>query len=74
MGAEAAALSRSWPVGKYTATMTVPKAKPGTVASVSIEWAPHPPQRLTAEEIDQYRIGRHQALAALGVRALVVEV
>jgi hypothetical protein len=77
MSAEAAALPRSWQVGKYTATLTAPKARPGTVASACIEWTPHVPQRLTSAELEQYHAGRNRALAelaaALGINAAVVD-
>ena len=74
MSAEAAALTRSWSVGAFTATLTVPKARPSQVASAVIEWSPHVPQRLTAKEREQYRTGRDEAIRALGLNALVIGV
>lgn len=73
MSAESAAMSHSWRVGKYTVAMTVPKPRPGTVASVCIEWELHVPQRLTPDEIEQYRAGRDATVAALGLTAMVVD-
>jgi hypothetical protein len=40
---------------------------------VAIEWSPEQPRRLTPAEIEQYRAGRDTALAALGLRTLLVE-
>jgi len=77
MAAEAAVLSRSWTVGRYTATLTVPRPKHGAVAAAVIEWDPDVPQRLTDEEMEQYRRGRNAALEAmskaLGIRAAVID-
>lgn len=73
MSAEAAALTHSWPVGQFTATMSVPKLRQGQVLAGVIEWEPHVPQHLTAEESEQYRAGRDAAIKALGLRALLVE-
>lgn len=74
MSAEAAAITRSWSVGPYTATLTVPKAKPGQTVAAVIEWEPRVPQRLKPAEIEQYRAGRDAAIKALGLNVLVVEV
>jgi len=74
------ALVRRWHVGSYTCTLTCPKPKAARQGplGVSIEWSPHVPQSLTAEEKAEYREGRDQALASvaqiLGVRAAVVEI
>ena len=73
MSAQAAAMSRSWSVGNFTATLTVPKAEPGKVASAVIEWSPTVPTGLTAEELERYRAGRDEAIRALGLKAVVVE-
>lgn len=61
--AEAAALVRSFPVGRYTATLTVPRAPAnGAAICASMEWAPELPSRLTPAELAQYRQGRDAAL------------
>ena len=73
MSAEAAAVSHSWSIGRFTATVTMAKPRPGQIASAVIEWSPHPPPHLTVEEIEQYRAGRDAAIKALGLCALVVE-
>lgn len=78
MSAESAAFVRSWQVGSYTATLTMPKHKPGAVASAVIEWTPHVPAKLTPDETAQYRAGRAAAFAELsqrlGLRIGVVDV
>ena len=78
MSAESAALIRSWQVGAYTATLTMPQHKPSTVASAVIEWEPHVPTRLSPAELEQYRAGRAAAFAELaerlGLRIGVVDV
>lgn len=78
MSAGAAAITRSWTVGQYTATLTVPRTKPGHLASAVIEWSPHVPHRLTEDELACYWRGRNSALAelstALGVNAAVIDV
>lgn len=73
MAAEQAVLSRSWLVGRYTVTMTVPPIVAGQVRSVAIEWSPDQPRRLTDAEIEQYRRGRNDAIQALGLKALVID-
>jgi len=77
VSAERAMLSRSWRVGRYTATLTVPPPRRGQIASAVIEWEPKVPGHLTEAELDQYRNGRDGALAdlagALGITAAVVE-
>ena len=73
MSAESAALTHSWPVGQFTATMSVPKLRHSQVLSAVVEWQPHVPQCLTDEEIAQYRAGRTAAIQALGLKALVIE-
>jgi hypothetical protein len=64
---------RTWKVGRYTATLTLPTPRPGKVASAVIEWAPHIPRGLTREELEQYRAGRDVAIRSLGVKALVID-
>lgn len=66
MTAEAAAVCRTWRVGKFDVTLTAPGAGAGAVASVVVEWDPAMPQRpLTESELRQYREGRNAALAEL---------
>jgi len=77
MSAEAAALTRSWPVGNRTCTLTVPRPNPGAPACAVVEWSPDTPSRLTASEWKAYRAGRDQAAAELaaelGGAAAVIE-
>lgn len=73
MSAQAAALSKSWQCGRYTATLTVPPVANG-VLHASIEWFPHMPRDLTPEELEAYRAGRNAAFKALGLSALVIEI
>ena len=54
---------RSWRVGKYTATLTMPAEAAG-VTGLSIEWQPNVPSKLTAAELAAYRRGRNEALQA----------
>lgn len=63
MTAEAPLLSRSWKVGRYIATLTVPKFKPGAQMLATIEWLPTAPDRLTAGELRDYVAGRNEVLA-----------
>lgn len=72
MSAQAAALSRTWNVGRYVATLTVPPIANG-VLHACIEWAPHTPRDLTPDEWKAYRLGRDRAFAQLGLTALVIE-
>lgn len=72
MSAESAALVRSWPVGRYTATLTVPPLASGVLHAL-IEWAPHIPNDLTTTELEAYRRGRNAALAELGLTALILD-
>lgn len=77
MSAEAA-FTRSWPVGRYTATLTSPKARdPGAVRSACVEWQPSMPLRLTPEEMRVYRAGRDAALSDLarefGINLAVID-
>ncbi len=73
MSAESAALVRSWPVGRYTATMTVQQPKPGKPVMAVVEWEPEAPKGLSSEEFKQYRAGRNAAFNAMGLTALVIE-
>lgn len=77
MSAQAAALARSWRVGRYSVTLTIPKPQPGASACAAIEWAPSQPKRLSATELKQYRMGRNEAIAelsrVLGITVAVVD-
>lgn len=77
MTAEVAILTRSWPVGDRTCTLTVPRAKPSEIMHAVAEWSPTEPSRLTAAEWAQYRAGRNHALAGiaaeLGITVAVLE-
>ena len=73
-----AAFTREWAVGRYTATLTMPKARePGAVRSACVEWQPSMPLRLTPDEMRVYRAGRDAALAdlarELGINMAVVD-
>ena len=72
-----AAITRSWKVGRYTATLNVPRATPGAVACAVIEWEPGLPDLLTAAEVTRYVRGRNAALAEMaaemGITAAVVD-
>lgn len=74
---EAAALIRSWTVGKRTVTLTAPHPQPGKPVCIAMEWEPEPPRRLSSAEWSEYRTGRDAALKELceelGLRGLVVE-
>lgn len=77
MSAEAAFASRTWSVGRYECTLTVPRPKPGQVMQACMEWTPEQPRKLTNEEITQYRQGRNKALTeisqSLGIKTAVLE-
>lgn len=73
-----AILSRSWRVGRWTVTLSIPGLTPGLGAAGVVEWSPAMPGRpLTPTELAQYRAGRDAALAdfarAKGLGAAVVE-
>ncbi len=78
MPGEAAAMTRTWRVGKRKVTATVPQVRAGQVASAAIEWHPDMPRRLSRREWKQYRTGRDAAFAELcgdlGVRGLLCEI
>lgn len=69
-----AVVVRSWPVGHYTCTLSVPANVKGVAA---IEWSPTTPRALNEAELAAYTAGRNLAVAQiadeLGVAALVVE-
>ncbi|KRB25035.1 hypothetical protein [Rhizobacter sp. Root16D2] len=74
MDAQAAAMARSWTVGVYTCTLTVPTPEPGATRCASIEWSPTRPRRLSDAEITTYRRGRDAALRSLGLTVFLVEI
>lgn len=65
MSAAAAILSRSWPVGQYTVTLTVPRPIKGSQVHASVEWSPFEPRRLSKSELAKYRAERNRAIAEL---------
>jgi len=73
-----AAFTRTWPVGKYVATLSMSRPSNGKAQCVLIEWSPEMPQRLGESEIAEYVRGRNAALAdmaaELGLRVALVEV
>lgn len=69
MSAESVAFSRSWRVGKYTATLSSPAPVAGQTRSALIEWDPRMPERLTASEMRQYKAGRDAAALELARRS-----
>ena len=80
MSAESYAFLKTWAVGAYRVTLTVPKPKPGQVMSAVVEWKPQPPApaSLSIEDINEYRRGRNAALRTLsqqlGIRVAVVDI
>ncbi len=78
MPGEAAAMTRTWRVGRRTCTLTVPQTRSGQVATAAIEWHPDVPRRLSRREWKQYRAGRDAAFADLcgdlGIRGLLCEI
>jgi hypothetical protein len=78
MSAEAAILSRSWPVGSRVCTISVPPPRAGKARQACIEWSPSSPATLSKEEWHQYRMGRNAAIEsiadALGITVAVLEV
>ncbi len=65
MPGEAAAITRTWRVGRRKVTMTAPKLRSGQVAMATIEWHPDMPRRLSRREYKQYRTGRDAAFDSL---------
>ncbi len=78
MPGEAAAMTRTWRVGKRRVTMTAPQIRSGQVAMATIEWHPDMPRHLSRREWKQYRKGRDAAFAELcgdlGIRGMLMEV
>lgn len=50
---------------RYTVTLTLRPAKPGTVVAATCEWSPCVPQSLTETEIKDYRLGVKLAVETL---------
>jgi hypothetical protein len=77
MSAEPAKQTRSFRVGRYTATVSLPPVMPNEARVAVIDWQPSLPQRLTPVELEQYRRGRDAALrdlsTELGLNVLVLE-
>ena len=77
MPGEAAALVRTWRVGKRKVTMTAPQLRDGQVSMATMEWLPTMPRKLSRREWKQYRTGRDKAFAELcgdlGVRGVLCE-
>ncbi len=77
MPAEAAALVRTWRVGKRKVIMTAPRLRNGQVSMATIEWLPTMPRKLSRREWRKYRAGRDKAFAELcgdlGVRGVLCE-
>ncbi len=63
MPGEAAAMMRTWRVGKRQVTVTVPQVRTGQVLHAAFEWKPSMPRRLSRREWGQYRAGRDAATA-----------
>ena len=78
MPGEAAAMTRTWRVGKRRVTVTVPQVRTGQVLHPAFEWSPNMPRRLSRREWKQYRAGRDAAFAELfeqlGIRGAVLEI
>ncbi len=78
MPGEAAAMTRTWRVGRRKVTLTAPQIRSSQVATATIEWAPDMPRRLSRKEWKQYRAGRDAAFAGLcgdlGIRGLLCEI
>ncbi len=78
MPGEAAAITRTWQVGRRKVTATVPQVRTGQVLHAAIEWCPDMPRKLSRREWGQYRAGRDAAIAELfaelGIRGAVLEV
>ena len=77
MSGEAPALVRSFRVGPYRCTITLPQFERGAVKCFVVEWSPSVPRRLSAKQMRQYQQGRDSAMAELaamiGGNVLVVE-
>jgi hypothetical protein len=73
----AAAVARTFRVGRRTCTITIPRPTPGFACCLSVEWAPDIPAQLSSRELAEYRAGRDGAIALLAqqfdTRAVVIE-
>lgn len=65
MSGDTAVAVRSWCVGPYTVTMTIPRPRPGRAINALVEWEPSEPSKLSPDEWSEYRAGRNHALALL---------
>jgi hypothetical protein len=79
MPSDASLFARSWHVGRWTVTVTVPPVQAGRASIAALEWSPGLPERpLTALELEQYRQGRDAAAAdlarTLGLNIAVQEI
>lgn len=72
MSASAPALTKTWAVGRYTATLTVPPLNAGLVHAV-IDWEPVIPDDLTPDELKAYRRGCVEAFTELGLLPVIVD-
>ena len=75
----AAELTREYWIGKsYRAIFTSPRPERASVLHMTCEWLPVVPDRLTAQELDDYRRARDAFIGELmtfnGGSALVLEV
>jgi hypothetical protein len=61
MSAETPLLVRTFKVGRYTVTMSFPRAVPGKPASVACEWQPTLPV-LSKRELYEYKQARDAAI------------
>lgn len=53
--ADSAVVCRTFQIGRYEATITVPRLRPGAVINATCEWNPHKPYRLSASERLEYQ-------------------
>ncbi len=78
MPGEAAAMTRTWCVGRWKVTASVPQVRAGQVLHAAMEWSPDVPRKLSRREWREYRAGRDAAFAELfaelGIRGAVIEV
>ena len=78
MPGEAAALVRTWRVGKRRVIMTAPQLRNGQVTMATMEWLPNMPRKLSRREWKRYRTGRDAVFADLcrdlGIRGVLCEI
>lgn len=76
LGAESAALVRSFHVGHRLVVITVRRPRPGAAVSMLTEWTPDVPRNLTETELAEYRAGRDAAVRdlaeMLGLKSIAV--